>query len=209
MLSLKKVQGFSLLELLTAVLIISLLIISSYIVAPKLIRKAFDARRKSDLDKIKNILEVYYNFENRYPDELPECGQPLSSGNQVLLPTFPCDPVTHEPYYYQTKKINSQSFRIYALLANSDDPSITKVGCQGGCGSDCEYNYGISSTNIGLLSCSYVCAPGGGSTGSCEIYGDPTVSLCPKLYYKDSTCSNECNKPINRCQNASGKNIPY
>lgn len=209
MLPYKKSQGFSLLELLIAVFIISLLIITSYLFLPNLIRKAFDARRKSDLEKIKTSLEIYYNFENRYPDVLPECSQPLSYGTQNILPSFPCDPVTHQPYYYQTKKINSQSFRIYALLANPDDPSIFKSGCQGGCGSDCKYNYGVSSTNTGLVSCSYVCAPGGGSTGSCEIYNNPTISLCPILYYYDSSCKNECNKPANRCKNASGKNISY
>ena len=205
----KKTQGFSLLEMLTSVLIISLLVISSYLFAPKLINKAFDSRRKSDLDKIKNVLEMYYNFENRYPDELPDCGQPLSYGNQVLLTSFPCDPVTRQPYSYQTKKINTQSFRLYSMLANWDDPSVIKVGCQGGCGPDCLYNYGISSSNIGLISCSYVCAPGGGKTGTCEIYGDPITSLCPKLYYQDSSCNNECSDPKNRCENASGKNIPY
>lgn len=204
-----KSRGFSILELLTTILIISLLTVSSYLVIPKLIKKAYDSRRKTDLDKIKNVLEIYYNNGYRYPDELPACGQPLTYGNQILLPSFPCDPITHQPYYYQTKKINSQSFRVYTILANSDDPSISRVGCQGGCGSDCVYNYGISSSNIGLISCSYVCAPGGGKTGDCEVYGDPTISMCPKLYYKDSTCNNECSDPKNRCENASGKNIPY
>ena len=204
-----KSQGFSLMELLTAILIISLLTISSYLIIPKLIQKAFDSRRKTDLNKIKNVLEMYYNFENRYPDELPACGQPLIYGNQVLLQSIPCDPITHLPYSYQTKKINSQSFRVYAMLANSNDSSITKVGCQGGCGSNCLYNYGVSSSNISLISCSYVCAPGGGKTGFCEIYGDPTVSNCPVLYGKDSTCNNQCSDPKNRCENASGKNIPY
>ena len=204
-----KSHGFSLIELLTSITLISILVIISYLVFPKLINKAIDSRRKTDLNKIKNVLEMYYNYENRYPDELPECGQPLSFGNQVLLPSFPCDPVTGQPYYYQTKKINSQSFWIYTLLSDWGDPSVVQVGCQGGCGSDCSYNYGISSSNIGLVACSYVCSPGGGKTGSCEIYGDPSTSQCPKLYYQDSTCNNECNKSINRCQNASGKNIPY
>lgn len=204
-----KSRGFSLMELLTAVIIISLLTLSSYLVIPKLISKAFDARRKSDLNKIKNSLEIYYNFENKYPNELPECGQPLLYGNQVILPAFPCDPITHQPYYYQTKKINTQSFRLYTMLSNWNDPSILRVGCQGGCGSDCVYNYGVSSSNVGLINCSYVCAPGGGKEGSCEIFGDPTVSKCPVLYGRDSTCNEECSDSKNRCQNASGKNIPY
>ncbi len=205
----KNCRGFSIFEILISIVILMMLIILSYLVFPKLINKAIDARRKSDLEKIKNSLEIYYNYENYYPNDLPECGKPLSYGSQIILPSFPCDPVTHQPYYYQTKKINSQSFRLYAMLSDWDDPSVGQVGCQGGCGSDCSYNYGVSSSNIGLIGCSYVCAPGGGKEGTCELYGDPTVSLCPKLYYKDATCNNECNNPVNRCQNASGKNIPY
>lgn len=144
-----KTLGFSLVELLIAIIIISLSVSASYLFIPKLITKAYDTRRKSDLDKIKKSLEVYYNYENHYPDKLPECGQPFIYGTQTILPSFPCDPVTKIPYHYQTKKIDSESFRLYAMLGNWDDSSVYRVGCQGGCGSDCLYNYGISSSNIG------------------------------------------------------------
>ena len=130
-------RGFSLFELLIVIVILSLLIVTSYLVMPKLIQKAFDARRKADLDKIKKNLEVYYSLAEEFPDSLPDCGQALLYKNQVILPSLPCDPVTKEPYYYQTKLGSPDSYRLYAILANAQDTSIAKVGCLGGCGSDC------------------------------------------------------------------------
>lgn len=51
----------------------------------------------------------------------------------------------------------------------------------------------------------YVCAPGGGQSGSCEVYADPERSECPKVYTNNPTCNNECSDPHNRCKNSSGK----
>lgn len=202
-------KGFSLFEILIVITVLSILAIISYLAIPPQINKAFDARRKTDLYKIKTNLEMYYSLAEEFPRVLPDCSQPFMYQNEVILASMPCDPVTKEPYYYQIHGGNPQSYRLYALLTNTNDFSIKDVGCLGGCGPDCFYNYGVSSMNINLTRCSYVCAPGGGRLGSCELYQNPTISLCPKVYNKDPTCNNECNKAINRCQNASGKNIPY
>lgn len=198
-------RAFSLFELLIAIVLLSLLIMTSYLVIPKLIEKAFDARRKADLDKIKKNLEMYYSLADEFPVILPACGQALVYKTQVILPPIPCDPVTKESYYYQTRPGVYDSYRLYALLANTNDSSTTKVGCQGGCGPDCFYNYGVSSMNIDLVRCSYVCSP----SKKCILFNDPSRSDCPKLYYKDSTCNNECNIKANQCHDESGKNIPY
>lgn len=201
----KTYRGYSLFELLIAIVVLSLLVITSYLVIPKLIQKAYDARRKVDLDKIKKNLEIYYSFANEFPRELPTCNQPLLYNNQTIIPSLPCDPVTKESYFYQTKSASPNSYRLYAILANNDDASIAKVGCQGGCGSDCLYNYGVSSMNIDLARCSYVCGPGGGREGVCQFFDDPTISLCPKLYYNDQNCNGECSNRDNRCKSDNGK----
>jgi len=192
-------------EILVSIILLSLLVVTSYLAIPKLIAKSFDARRKADLNKIKINLEIYYSFAEEFPRNLPNCGQPLVYKTQTILASMPCDPVTKQPYYYQTKTGSPQSYRLYTLLADTQDISITKVGCQGGCGSNCFYNYGVSSTNIDLVRCSYVCAP----NKTCVKYNDPAKSRCPKLYYNDSTCNNECNIAANKCHDESGKNIPY
>lgn len=51
----------------------------------------------------------------------------------------------------------------------------------------------------------YVCAPGGGQPGICEVFDNPDRSLCPFVYPNDPTCQNQCDSKENRCVNASGK----
>lgn len=55
----------------------------------------------------------------------------------------------------------------------------------------------------------YVCAPGGGQPGVCEIFDDPDRSLCPFVYPNDPTCQYQCDDKDNRCKNSSGKYKPY
>jgi prepilin-type N-terminal cleavage/methylation domain-containing protein len=202
-------KGITLVELLTTITVVSILAITAYLVVPPQINKAFDARRKADLYQIKFNLEIYYGMAEQFPRNLPGCGRPLTYNDEIILTSMPCDPTTKRPYYYQTKGGNPESYRLYTLLANTQDPSIKVVGCLSGCGPDCAYNYGVSSMNINLTRCSYVCAPGGGQLGSCELYQDTGLSLCPKIYSQDATCNNECSDPINRCKNASGKHTPF
>lgn len=200
-----KRYGFVFIELAVVLSILAVLAVSVSVVVPPMIEKAYDARRKDDLHKIKNHMEEYYGYAAAYPAVLPECGKEFLYKDNVLLKEFPCDPVSHQPYYYQLKNDDAQAYRIYAALTNKQDISISDVGCGGGCGPECAYNYGISSLNTKIVRCSYVCAPGGGQTGVCERYEDPTTSQCPKEYIGDSTCKNECNDPKNRCHDASGK----
>lgn len=209
-LSSKNSPGVTLIEVLIVILILMILILASYLIVPHQIAKARDASRKADLLKIRTALEEYYDSQGEFPGELPKCGEPLILGKTTLINNLPCDPITNQSYYYETKRGGDTSYyRLYANLENNDDISIDFAKCRGGCGLDCNYNYGISSTNVSLVRCSYVCAPGGGRSGSCELYHNPEISLCPKLYYQDSTCNNECRLAQYKCQNASGKNIPY
>lgn len=55
----------------------------------------------------------------------------------------------------------------------------------------------------------YVCAPGGGDLGFCEVFDDPDRSLCPFVFPNDETCQNKCDSKDNRCKNSSGKYKPY
>lgn len=202
-------KAFTLISLLMAITMIALLTISSVVVIPPMIEKAHDATRKSDLHKIKVGLEEYYDSVGQFPDQLPDCGQALVYHDQNFINSVPCDPVFHEQYYYQPGKGDRGSFRLYTKLSNEQDLSIADVKCDGGCGPDCLYNYGVSSTNVDLLRCSYVCAPGGGSEGTCELYQNPELSDCPILFGADDSCDSVCRDPKNRCKDASGKNVPF
>lgn len=205
----KRLKGFSLFEILIAISIILVLVITSVIFIPKQIIKAKDARTKANLHQIYMGLEDYYDSNGKFPKSLPDCNQPLIEDGHVYIPNIPCDPFDGSSYHYATSNGNTgEWFRLYANLRNLQDPIISLVGCAGGCGVDCQYNYGVSSTNTLIRRCSYVCAPGGGKTGTCEKYNDPSLSICPKYYWNDSTCNNECSVPSNKCQNASGKYKP-
>jgi len=201
-----KNQGFSFYEVLITLVLLSLMALVSLFVVDKNLAKARDAKRKVDLQKIRQALIIYDNLVDHLPDVLPNCGQPFTLGNNTLIPSFPCDPKGFA-YFYQ---IEENSFKLYANLENLDDPSISIVGCDGGCGPDCQYNYGTSSTNTYIDRCLppdviYACSPG---LNHRDRYNDPAISLCPKIFLNDPTCQNQCGQPQNRCKNSSGKHVP-
>ena len=60
-------RGFTLIEILTVILIIGVLVsVTSYVFNSSLIRSR-DTQRKTDLDTIKNALEQYYLDTRTYP----------------------------------------------------------------------------------------------------------------------------------------------
>jgi len=95
-------KGFTLLELLVVIGIISILVtmsFSSYSTAQK---KSRDAKRKNDLKAIQNAFEQYYSICGyKYPASLPSAGTKLiatttdcpSLSSNVDLITIPSDPL--------------------------------------------------------------------------------------------------------------------
>ena len=207
---LKTVQGFTLVELLIVIFVLALLTTFSSLIIPTSLKKARDARRKADLEKIFVALNDYHSDKNCFPDTLPDCGQNLGPDNSPYLKNFPCSP-KGESYAYQTDEERChQWFKILTKLEYLADFGINKVGCQNGCGPECQYNYGLSSTNIRLnQGCViyYACLP----DGSCAAFEDPEKSRCPRSFENDPTCGGEgsCELKDNRCHDASGKKVPY
>lgn len=216
-------KGLTIIELLVVFGLLAALTLAAFIAVPTQLKKARDARRKSDLDRIKIALYDYY-FDNDCfpsPDEIPECGGSFGSNGMAYLNNFPCDPFG-TPYVYAVRKGGGeckQWFRIFANLEIITDPIIDKIHCRQGCGPDqhsdfnngeegCNYNYGVTSTNTQIYrNCSYayVCNPG----GVCQGFDDPWKSDCP-VFYSDKNCNGECSKERtdNRCKNDSGKYVP-
>lgn len=210
---LKRRKGFTIIELLVVIGLLALLAITAFIAVPTQLKKARDARRKSDFQRIKTALYDYYFDHDCFPrhnDFPPDCEEDFGVNGEVYLKDFPCDP-NGEPYIYTSKGGCSQWFRLFTNLEITTDPIIDKIHCRQLCGpsrNTCFYNYGVASTNTYVYrNCSfaYVCNPG----GNCQGFEDPWRSECPVIYGSDN-CSDECSKERadNRCQNDSGKQVP-
>lgn len=213
--TLKKINNyaFTLIEILIVIALIGGLTSLSYLFIPAQLEKSRDTRRKLDLLKIKRALADYYDCKTIFPDTLPNCDSPLEIEGRIILNSVPCDPITKEKYWYESPGEDEleEWFKLYTNLENEKDPSIEYVGCTYGCGPDCEYNFGLSSTNKRIDICEvpqYVCSPGGGQEGSCELFDDPDLSECPIIFSNDPTCQNKCGDPGNRCKNSRGKHVP-
>ncbi len=234
----------------------------AYFGATSYFSQAHDLQRKKDLKNLELVMEYYYDAASAYPSTIPSCNEPFMLNDRVLLDSFPCDPMTHEPYVYLTDSLTGyQWYKIYTKLERNNDLSIPLVGCSQGCGPECAYNFGVASSNISITSCiwsgpritpipteavpptltptvtpiaeptlptvpiatpvltptpepspaylRYVCAPGGGQIGYCEVFDDPDRSLCPFVFPNDATCQDKCDEKNNRCKNSSGKYKPY
>lgn len=167
---LNKESGITLTELLIVLAFIAFMAVAILVALNPAVQlgKARDARRKSDLNKLKNLLEDYYNDNDCYPQNIVELA-PSYIGN------VPKDPLSKSDYTY--KSPDCDTYRIYVTLEYKQDPKIAEVGCQEGCGpgGSCDYNYGICSSNIGLEGCSeaectqhyWVC-----QSGWCNDFGD-------------------------------------
>ena len=90
----KKQGGFTLLELLTVIVIIgilALLIIPNIASAPK---KAHDTQRKTDLTALRKGLEEYLVNNAVYPGALSD----LTTGSAPIVKTMPTDPKNSVPH---------------------------------------------------------------------------------------------------------------
>lgn len=216
-------QGFTLVEILTVIVLVGSLVALSLINVPAQIAKARDAERKGSVDKIGKFIEEYYMDSGCYPISIPTCGNPLVLGDKTYISSLPCDPKTENSYVYVSEIASCPSwFQLYGNLEYTQDSIIDSLGCRNGCGPKCQFNYGVASSNVrlnpfcqdGLATLGptptpaleapklqYVCAPG----GACEAFLYPELSGCPDIYLDDPTCQNQCGDPKNRCHDSRGK----
>lgn len=221
-------RGFTLVELLIIIAIISMLAVFVFINLRGQSAKAYDAKRKTDLYNMRKAVEEYFNDHNAFPP----LGTNEHCGGTDLVPylaSIPCDPETKLPYGYFFSRV-SDGCRLCAILANNADPAITNTGCDPvrGCGVGSGYNYcvasGVSPSAIGTAdevasgatptagagatntptptigsSNLFACAPADSfGVSSCNHYADPVGSGCP-VSFTNSACSNACGNSANWC----------
>ncbi|OGK62464.1 hypothetical protein A2334_05505 [Candidatus Roizmanbacteria bacterium RIFOXYB2_FULL_38_10] len=117
-------KGFTLLEMLIVLAIISIVITIASISYSTAQKKSRDSRRKSDLKVIQNAFEQYYSVCGySYPVSssgfVPTIG--CSNPATVFLPTVPADPKGGTPYLMPTS--SSSMYRICSYLIESESPT--------------------------------------------------------------------------------------
>ncbi|MBP6989200.1 prepilin-type N-terminal cleavage/methylation domain-containing protein [Candidatus Shapirobacteria bacterium] len=202
-------RAITLVEVLIVMAIIAIMaIILIGILKPTAImNKAIDAQTKKDLGRMKVAFEEYFNDNGCYPNqtklaELMEKSNCYSS--TIFIPwinKWPCD---HEgnPFVIQIgNDINCPKwFKILTKLNNELDVDIPKtwyVGDPLGSGEKIAVNYGVTSTNIGLVdeiidsdctragSCFYE-----DSQGHCQSLGANESCSSPNCFL--GYCRDEC-----------------
>lgn len=140
-------RGFTLVEVIVAMSIISILIALTWNNFFSSMNRSTDSRRKKDLATVAQALEMYYADMNRYPADMSSIwgntfSNPTITPIVMYLQKTPEDPKGID-YCYVTDA-NGTYFRLYAMLDNTQDSQ--RINPPVSCGGR-NYNYGISSAN--------------------------------------------------------------
>lgn len=144
----KKIFGFTLIEVLIVISILALLAMGVFFSVSRQRMKADDARAKADLALLKIAFENYYNDHGCYPpadwfDSQDDCG---SNKLMPYLNTIPCDHNTGLPYVLETDATACVWFKLYATfdLPGSDEQALAQRSATG----SKKGSYGVSSSNV-------------------------------------------------------------
>lgn len=122
-LSRTKQAGFTLLELLLVIVVVSLL---AFVLYPRLVAgpiNARDADRKQDLARVQNALERFYQENGSYPATLDSL---VEGATPYLKPPLPTDPKTKAAYAYTPNGNPSTTYVLRTNLENPKDKDIKK-----------------------------------------------------------------------------------
>jgi len=209
---------FTLMEILIIIGLVALLAtVALVLLNPKnQIAKAWDAKRKSDLNTLRKVFEDYYNDHGCYPTPDKVCynspnivsgtyicnicgTEPTSPSFSPYLSKLPCDP--QHPTYKYLYQVDSLScpkwFRVYSVLSSVWSRETDDIGCgEGGCGPPPAYgyDYGVSSPNISFQKTPFFyCYLNTNSCGICsgsggDYYYCYSNPSCVKIYPTRNDC---------------------
>ncbi len=134
------VKGFTLVELLITISIISILSAVGLVVFTSVMKQGRDTKRQSDLRSIQSALEQYYADNFSYPAQVSSGGS-IAAGNKTYMREVPFDPVTGNPPYVYTP-----AGTIYCLYASLEKPSSPVPAPPTGCTYPSNrYNFALTS----------------------------------------------------------------
>ncbi|MBI3396850.1 type II secretion system protein [Candidatus Woesebacteria bacterium] len=138
--------GFTLIEMLVVITIISVLLAISLFGIQGVRESSRDAKRKSDLQLIASGLELYKSDCNKYPSSLPVSGPLVGDGSSTTclsantyISAVPTDPVTGRSYNYFYLSPNSyKCFRWAGPSPCTQQTQFfpTSADCNAGCTND-------------------------------------------------------------------------
>lgn len=138
-------RGFTLVELLVVILLITLLSTVVYASYTRALAMGRDGRRKTDLASLRDALELYYSENNRYPIPCTNWCDVNSANLGVLVPTYinplPSDPKTGwNTYRYTALSATGQGYCLEANLEGTAPPPTCTVSIQ-----TPTYDYGVGN----------------------------------------------------------------
>ena len=217
----KKMQGFTLMEMVVAMTIMLMLIalVVSSMNPWGVLNKGQDATRKKDLKRLSVAFEEYSNdHDGCYPTSTVLAGLACNSDDFApWLQRWPCDPDGSQYYIVVDDVDCPRWFKILTNLDNVNDADILEdwydsfrnVGGGGVLLPSQEVNYGVSSTNLNWYeyvissTCSGICSTDCGPSGCQSVVS--CDSSTPGGCYADNTgdkaaiCVTDCCGPT--CSN--------
>jgi general secretion pathway protein G len=139
---LNKTNGFTLVEILVVVTIISLMASVAAVSYSRFIKQSRDARRKTDIEQIRAAIELYRNFKGVYPASLAFDGTgTVEDGATKYMTKVPSDPLYTGPLATTYSYASADPFQTYVLCAYLEGGSTTSITTS--CGSqNCNYCMG-------------------------------------------------------------------
>ena len=118
-------KGFTLIEMLIVIAIISILA-SVFLVGLRGFRGgAYDSRRIADLQKMQSYLELYYTKNRAYPNVSSWVSLQTELVNANLgITSIPNDPLSTQTYYYGVESSDRQGYVLGSKFSISDHASL-------------------------------------------------------------------------------------
>lgn len=142
--------AFTLIEILVVATIIGLLAAGAFVSYSQFNKQSRDAKRKADLELVRQALEQYRSDNGYYPNASGAFSTLTTAlaTSPVYISSLPTDPLSGQNYTYQYAKLpagcdNSATlcsdYTVYTLLEGSSSCGATATVCKTGPSTNCNY----------------------------------------------------------------------